>query len=52
MKFGTAVLHTKTSSKCEFRKSRLSDSRTLLKGAYEFPHTVPHFLSDLGEIKH
>lgn len=48
MKFGIGVLYIKLSSKRECRESRLSDSRTLLRGANEFLLARTVFLDGCG----
>ena len=52
MKFGSIVVYTNLYSKCDFYENWLIDIHILLKRCINFCLYFPHFLTDLGEIKH
>lgn len=50
LKLGIGAVYRKLLSRCECSENQLTDSRTLLNDVSECVHTLPYFLSDLGEI--
>jgi len=52
MKFGPRVRYKKLSGKREFRENQVSGKRSLLKDFNEYLTYLPHFLTDLGGIRH